>query len=74
MVFDISESRVHEPIVKWRVYLNSDPNTSTENLIFGYALQALMGHSSLEVLKVYARVEGVDVAAAHQQYGAVASL
>lgn len=36
-----------------------------------YALQALMGHSSLEILKVYARVEGVDVAAAHQQYGAV---
>ncbi len=39
-----------------------------------YALQALMGHSSLEILKVYARVEGVDVAAAHQQYGAVDSL
>ncbi|MFZ1736191.1 MAG: hypothetical protein WAU31_04625, partial [Candidatus Moraniibacteriota bacterium] len=28
----------------------------------------------LEILKVYARVEGVDVAAAHQQYGAVDSL
>lgn len=36
-----------------------------------YALQALMGHTSLEILKHYARVEGVDVAAAHQQYGAV---
>lgn len=39
-----------------------------------YALQALMGHTSLEILKVYARVEGVDVAAAHQQYGAVDSM
>jgi len=39
-----------------------------------YALQAMMGHSTLDMLKRYARVEGQDVQISHENHGAVDSV